>query len=205
MMRTLTWFIGQRGNPAPDWNGDGREGDNLYTNSVLALDPDTGEVKWYFQFTPHDVWDYDGNTGMFLLDVMRSGQSVKALAQPNRNGYMYVLNRGDGKFLHGSQYVEQLNWAKGLDENGRPLIDPKYVPMEGGNPELICPGNVGGQNGSYAAPIVRLPTSSLSRRSRVAEKWKRPGPFSLKVSRSGVGGLDKRRATSAQHTGTSRP
>lgn len=147
------------GNPAPDWNGDGREGDNLYSNSVLALDPETGEIKWYFQFTPHDVWDYDGNTGMFLVDVKRSGESVKALAQPNRNGFMYVMDRTDGKFLHGAQYVEQLNWAKGLDEKGRPLVDPKYVPMKGGNPELICPGNAGGQNGSYAAaysPLANL-------------------------------------------------
>ena len=139
------------GNPAPDWNGDNREGDNLYTNSVLALDPDTGELKWYFQFTPHDLWDYDGNTGMFLLDVQRGGETVKALAQPNRNGFLYVLDRQSGKFLHGASYVEQLNWAKGLDENGRPQVDPKYVPMKGGNPELICPGNVGGQNGSYSA------------------------------------------------------
>ncbi len=139
------------GNPAPDWNGDNREGDNLYTNSVLALDPDTGELKWYFQFTPHDIWDYDGNTGMFLLDVQRGGETVKALAQPNRNGFLYVLDRQSGKFLHGASYVEQLNWAKGLDESGRPQVDPKYVPMKGGNPELICPGNVGGQNGSYSA------------------------------------------------------
>ena len=147
------------GNPAPDWNGDGREGDNLYTNSVLALAPDTGDVRWYFQFTPHDIWDYDGNTGIFLLDVMRSGEPVKALAQPNRNGYLYVLDRQNGTFLHGAPYVEQLNWATGLDENGRPQVDPRYVPMEDGNPELICPGNVGGQNGSYAAaysPVSKL-------------------------------------------------
>ena len=147
------------GNPAPGWNGDGRAGDNLYTNSVLALDPDTGDVRWYFQFTPHDIWDYDGNTGIFLLDVMRSGEPVKAIAQPNRNGYLYVLDRQNGTFLHGAQYVEQLNWATGLDENGRPQVDPRYVPMEDGNPELICPGNVGGQNGSYAAaysPLSKL-------------------------------------------------
>lgn len=144
------------GNPSPDWNGDGRAGDNLYTNSVLALDPDTGEMKWYFQFTPHDVWDYDGNTGLFLLDVQRSGKTIKALAQPNRNGYLYVLDRMSGQYLHSAQYVEQLNWAKGLDENGRPIVDPKYVPMEGGNPEYICPGNVGGQNGSYTAAYSPL-------------------------------------------------
>src|SRR5262245_25944155 len=68
------------GNPSPDWNGESREGDNLYTNSVLALDPDTGDLKWHFQFTPHDIWDYDGNTGLFLVDVQRSGLKVQAVA-----------------------------------------------------------------------------------------------------------------------------
>lgn len=139
------------GNPSPDWNGDNREGDNLYTNSVLALDPDTGEMKWYFQFTPHDVWDYDATNGLFLLDVQRSGQTVKALAQPNRNGFLYVLDRTSGKYLHSGVYVDKLNWATGLDEAGRPKVDPKYLPQPGGNPEFICPGNVGGQNGSYTA------------------------------------------------------
>ena len=139
------------GNPSPDWNGDSRKGDNLYTNSVLALDPDNGNLKWYFQFTPHDVWDYDATNGLFLLDVERSGQKVKALAQPNRNGFLYVLDRTSGKYLHSGVYVEQLNWATGLDEAGRPKVDPKYLPQVGGNPEFICPGNVGGQNGSYSA------------------------------------------------------
>ncbi|MBI3796827.1 MAG: PQQ-dependent dehydrogenase, methanol/ethanol family [Deltaproteobacteria bacterium] len=139
------------GNASPDWNGDSREGDNLYTNSVLALDPDTGELKWHFQFTPHDVWDYDGNTGMFLVSVQRSGQEVKALAQPNRNGFLYVLDRTSGKYLHSAQYVDKLNWAKGLDENGKPKVDQQYVPMPGGNKEFICPGNVGGQNGAFTA------------------------------------------------------
>jgi alcohol dehydrogenase (cytochrome c) len=139
------------GNPSPDWNGDNREGDNLYTNSVLALDPDSGDLKWHFQFTPHDVWDYDATNGLFLLDVQRSGQTVKALAQPNRNGFLYVLDRASGKYLHSGVYVDKLNWATGLDETGRPKVDPKYLPLPGGNPEFICPGNVGGQNGSYTA------------------------------------------------------
>ena len=138
------------GNPSPDWNGDVRGGDNLYTDSVLALNPDTGEIKWHFQFTPHDIWDYDGNTDLFLIDVERNGKTVKALAQPNRNGYMYVLDRTSGEFLHGSQYVEKLNWAKGLDEKGRPIVNPEYVPTkEAGN--FICPGSVGGKNGSWTA------------------------------------------------------
>ena len=138
------------GNPAPDWNGDGREGDNLYTSSVLALDPETGQIKWHFQFTPHDIWDYDGNTGLLLVDVQRSGKTVKALAQPNRNGYLYVLDRATGEYLHGSQYVERLNWAKGLDETGRPIVNPEFVPTQDGG-KLICPGAPGGQNGSYTA------------------------------------------------------
>lgn len=139
------------GNPSPDWNGDSREGDNLYTNSMLALDPDTGDLKWHFQFTPHDVWDYDATNGLFLLDVQRNGQTVKAVAQPNRNGFLYIVDRTSGKYLHSAQYVDKLNWATGLDENGRPKVDPKYLPQPGGNPEFICPGNVGGQNGSYTA------------------------------------------------------
>ncbi|MGE0822866.1 MAG: PQQ-dependent dehydrogenase, methanol/ethanol family [Candidatus Binatia bacterium] len=138
------------GNAAPDWNGDVRAGDNLYTASVLALDPDTGEQKWHFQFTPHDVWDYDGNTDLFLVNVKRNDKEVKALAQPNRNGFLYVLDRTSGEFLHGAQYVDKLNWAKGLDEKGRPIVDPKFVPQEEGK-EWICPGAPGGKNGSYTA------------------------------------------------------
>lgn len=146
------------GNAAPDWNGDVRAGDNLYTASVLALNPDTGDIKWYFQFTPHDVWDYDGNTDLFLVNIERSGKTIKALAQPNRNGFLYVLDRSTGKYLHGAQYVDKLNWAKGLDENGRPIVDPKFIPQPEGK-EWICPGAPGGKNGSYTgaySPITKL-------------------------------------------------
>ncbi len=146
--KTLFWATG---NPSPDWNGDTREGDNLYTNSALALDAATGEMKWHFQYTPHDVWDYDATTGLFLLDVEKDGKKIKSLVQPNRNGFLYALDAATGKFLHGYKYVDQLNWAKGLDANGRPEVDQRYEPKAGGNPEYICPGNVGGQNGSYTA------------------------------------------------------
>lgn len=145
------------GNPSPDWNGDVRKGDNLYADSVLALDPETGEIKWYFQFTPHDIWDYDGNTDLFLVEVERSGQTVKALAQANRNGYLYVLDRTTGKYLHGAQYVDKLNWSTGLDENGRPIVNPEFVPTAEAK-EYICPGSAGGKNGSYTAaysPITK--------------------------------------------------
>ena len=151
----LYWGVG---NPGPDWNGDVRAGDNLYTSSILALDPDSGEIKWYFQTTPHDIWDYDGNTGMVLADVERSGQTVQAIMQPNRNGYLYALEREKGNYLHATQYVEQLNWAKGLDEKGRPIVDPKYVPTPEAK-EFICPGSAGGQNGFHTAaynPLNKL-------------------------------------------------
>ncbi len=137
------------GNPSPDWNGDSRVGDNLYTNSVLALDPATGAMKWYFQFTPHDVWDYDATNGIVVTDLNIGGKDQHVVVQANRNGYVYVLDAASGKFIQGSQYTERLNWSKGLDANGRAQRDPKYVPMAGGNPEFICPGNVGGNNGSY--------------------------------------------------------
>ena len=142
---TLFWTVG---NPSPDWNGDLRGGDNLYSDSVLALDPKTGKMKWHFQFTPHDVWDYDGNTQIFLIDTEIDGKKVKALAQPNRNGYFYVLDRTNGKFLRASQYIEQLNWAKGIDKNGRPIVNPDAMPQE--NPTMrVCPSNLGGMNGSW--------------------------------------------------------
>ena len=141
---TLFWATG---NPSPDWNGDLREGDNLYSDSVLAVDPATGQRKWYFQFTPHDVWDYDGNTEIFLVDAEINGQQVPVVAQANRNGYFYLLDRSSGRFIRASQYVEQLNWAT-IDENGRPVVDPTKVPAEE-NPERVCPGLAGGNNGAY--------------------------------------------------------
>ena len=151
----LYWGVG---NPGPDWNGDVREGDNLYSSSVLAIKPASGEIQWHFQYTPHDIWDYDGNTGFLLVDVKRSGKTVKAIVQPNRNGYLYVLDRGTGEYLHATKYVDQLNWSKGLDEKGRPIVDPRYVPTPEPT-EFICPGAAGGQNGSVTAaysPMTQL-------------------------------------------------
>ena len=141
---TLFWATG---NPSPDWNGDLREGDNLYSDSVLAVDPKTGKRKWHFQFTPHDVWDYDGNSELFLVDVERGGQKVPALAQANRNGYFYLLDRRDGKFLFAKQYADQVNWGK-VDDKGRIQVDPKMVPAdEGETAQRICPGLAGGKQG----------------------------------------------------------
>ncbi|TDJ38658.1 MAG: PQQ-dependent dehydrogenase, methanol/ethanol family [Gammaproteobacteria bacterium] len=141
---TLFWTTG---NPSPDWNGDDRLGDNLYSDSLLALDPKTGEQKWYFQFTPHDVWDYDGNSHIFLVDTTVDGTPRKLIAQANRNGFFYLIDRSDGSFVKGKPYLEQLNWAT-LDANGRPVVNPRAMPTDEPT-ERTCPSNLGGTNGAY--------------------------------------------------------
>ena len=139
------------GNPSPDWNGDLRAGDNLFSNSLLAVNPDTGERLWHFQFTPHDVWDYDGNTQLFLVDVERDGGTVPAIVQANRNGFFYILHRDTGAFIDAKVYVEELNWAT-LDENGRPVVDPRANPTE--DPTYrVCPSNLGGMNGAWTGAL----------------------------------------------------
>ena len=126
-------------NPAPDFEGSVRPGDDLYTDCVLALDPDTGKLKWYFQFTPHDLFDYDGVETPILIDAVYKGKARKLLVEANRNGYVYVLDRIDGKFLSAAPFVEKLNWAKGIDDHGRP-IRTEVKPTSNGSPGLpwIC-------------------------------------------------------------------
>ena len=145
-LNLLYWSTG---NPSPLFNGDARTGDNLYSDSVLALNPDTGELRWHFQYTPHDVWDYDATNGLIVIDIQHAGKTVRAVAQPNRNGYLYVLNAATGKFINGAQYVEKLNWAKGLDSNGRPRVDKSLYPVANTARGMVCPGSLGGNNGSF--------------------------------------------------------
>jgi len=140
------------GNPAPDWNGDARLGDNLFSDSVLALNPDTGEREWYFQFTPHDVWDYDGNTHLFQVDMEHDNETIKAIVQANRNGFFYAVNRENGEFIRATSYMEQLNWADSMEPNGRPVINPAAMPSE--EPTMrVCPGALGGMNGSVSGSV----------------------------------------------------
>jgi alcohol dehydrogenase (cytochrome c) len=128
------WGIG---NPGPDMNPAQRPGDNLYTNSVVALDADTGALKWHFQFTPHDAADWDATQVPVLVDAAWNGTPRKLLYFANRNGFFYVLDRVTGRFLLGKPFVKQ-NWAKALDENGRPILAtipegaPTYPGMQGG-------------------------------------------------------------------------
>jgi alcohol dehydrogenase (cytochrome c) len=131
------------GNPAPDWNGDSRAGDNLYSDSLLALDADTGTLKWHFQFTPHDTHDWDANQIPILVDEFIDGRPRKLVVTANRNGFYYVLDRITGKFLRGASYIKQ-TWAKGLDTDGRPLVLPNIDPTPEGT--LLYPSFWGGTN-----------------------------------------------------------
>jgi alcohol dehydrogenase (cytochrome c) len=131
------------GNAGPDYNGDKRQGDNLYSSAVVALDGDTGKLKWYYQFSPHDEFDYDAVQVPVLADITWQGQPRKTMLWANRNGFFYVLDRATGKFLLGKPFVE-VNWADGFDEIGRPKRVPGKVPTPEGT--VIFPGNQGGTN-----------------------------------------------------------
>jgi alcohol dehydrogenase (cytochrome c) len=152
-LNLLYWGVG---NPWPGYNGDFRKGDNLYSCSVIALDVDTGKLKWYFQFTPHDLHDWDATQIPVLLDAEFGGQPRKLILWPNRNGFFYVLDRTNGKFLLAKAFVKQ-TWAKGIDENGRPIEIPGHEPTLDGITH-IWPGVDGGANWmahSYS-PITKL-------------------------------------------------
>ena len=131
------------GNPGPDWNGDVRLGDNLYSDSALALDGDTGEIAWHFQFTPHDVHDYDSIQVPILADIEYHGSTRKVMMWANRNAFFYTIDRVTGEFLEGGAYASQ-TWAQGLDPNGRPIRVPGMAPTYEGI--LVSPPIVGATN-----------------------------------------------------------
>ena len=151
-LNTVYWGTS---NPAPDFDGAVRPGDDLYTDCVLALDPDNGKLKWYFQFTPHDLYDYDATETPVLIDANYRGTPRKLLVQANRNGFLYVLDRTDGKFLSAAPFVEKLNWASGIDAQGRP-VRTGVQPSPGGT--RTCPGFSGATNWFSPAynPATRL-------------------------------------------------
>jgi alcohol dehydrogenase (cytochrome c) len=139
-LNTLYWTTS---NPAPDFVGDPRPGDDLYTDCILALNPDTGELKWHFQFTPHDLYDYDATETPMLADFREDGETRHLLLQANRNGFFYVLDRADGKFLRASPFVEKLNWANNIDPSGRPVLAGRIPTAQG---TQVCPGIDGATN-----------------------------------------------------------
>ena len=149
-LNLIFWGIG---NPYPDYDYESRLGDNLYTDSAIALDADTGQLKWHFQFTPNDRGDYDSIQVPVLADINWQGARRKAILWANRNGFFYVLDRATGKFLRGAPFVKE-TWASGLDENGRPIRSPEAEGTLAG--KQIYPGIQGGTN--WYSPSYSLRT-----------------------------------------------
>ena len=140
---TDTVFWGT-GNPYPAMNGDDRKGDNLYTDSVIALEAKTGRLKWHYQFTPHDLFDWDGGQTPLLIDRVWRGRARKLLLQANRNGFFYVLDRTNGELLLAEKFVDKVTWATGIGKDGRPILVPGQEPTQDGN--KVCPNVLGATN-----------------------------------------------------------
>lgn len=141
---TVFWMTG---NPGPDYDGSPRLGDNLYSCSVLAIDADSGKLKWWFQFTPHDTHDWDATETPVLIDGVVRGQKRKLLITAQRNAFYYVLDRITGEFVTGQAFAKQ-TWARGLDDKGRPIVIPNTDPTPEGN--YVCPDAAGAAN--WGAP-----------------------------------------------------
>ena len=138
---TLFW---PTGNPGPDYNGDERGGDNLYSDCILALDPASGKLKWYYQFTPHDLWDWDATETPMVINANWEGQRRKLLVQANRNGFFYVFDRTNGKLLLAKQFIKNLTWATGIGPDGKPIKTPNQEPTAEGT--HVCPSQDGATN-----------------------------------------------------------
>lgn len=150
----LLWGVG---NPGPDWDNEYRPGDNLYTNSVVALDADTGEIDWHFQYTPNDPYDYDGVNENVLVDTVIKGKKRKVMLHADRNGFAYAIDKKTGEFVWGKPFVDRLTWTPSLDaKTGVPLsYDPnadvqhyagKTAASRTNKEGVSCPGNMGGKN-----------------------------------------------------------
>jgi alcohol dehydrogenase (cytochrome c) len=144
-LNLVYWGVG---NPSSDFYGDERAGDNLYTNSIVALDADTGKLKWYFQEVPHDLYDFDSAYECVLVDLERNGRRQKLLLHANKGGYSWVLDRTNGTFIGAYPHVDVITWMKGVDANGRP-VDRQPVPPD--RETLVCPGAIGGRNWNHSA------------------------------------------------------
>jgi len=150
-----TWFTGSydpeldivywpTGNPSKEYNGDHRKGDNLYSDSILALDRKTGRLKWYYQFTPHDLWDWDATETSVLVDAAWNGQPRQLMLHANRNGFFYVFDRRDGTLLLAKPFVKNLTWASGIGADGRPIRLANQEPSPEGT--KVCPSQDGATN-----------------------------------------------------------
>ena len=150
-----TWFTGSydagldtvywpTGNPSKEYNGDHRKGDNLYSDCILALDRKTGRLKWHYQFTPHDLWDWDATETSVLVDAAWEGRPRALMLHANRNGFFYVFDRRDGTLLLAKPFVRNLTWASGIGSDGRPIRLPNQEPTPEGT--KVCPSQDGATN-----------------------------------------------------------
>jgi PQQ-dependent dehydrogenase (methanol/ethanol family) len=191
----LDLFYYGTGNPG-SWNPDQRPGDNKYSMTIFARDPDTGEAKWAYQKTPHDAWDYDGINENVLVDLTFNGQMRKALVNFDRNGFAYVLDRATGELLRAEPFVF-VNWAKGIDlESGRPIENPEKRTSATQNTKDICPSAMGGKNQqpvsfSPRTGLFYVPSNNLCMDYEGVEvKYQQGQPYvgAIVVSRAGPGG-----------------
>ena len=141
----LYWGVG---NPAADFYGEDREGDNLYTESTIALNPDNGKLVWHYQQIPHDVWDFDSAYEIVLLDLVLDGKRRKLIVTPHKSGYVWVLDRVDGEFINAWSLVDNTNWIEGIDKNG--ALIGRNEPVVG-ETKMLCPGITGGRSWNHAA------------------------------------------------------
>ncbi|MEP6915654.1 MAG: PQQ-binding-like beta-propeller repeat protein [Acidobacteriota bacterium] len=138
---TIYWPVG---NPSKEYDGQDRGGDNLYSDSILALDRSTGKLKWHYQFTPHDLWDWDATEPYVLVDRAWQGQPRQLMLHANRNGFFYIFDRRDGTLLLAKPFVRNLTWASGIGTDGRPIKLPNQEPTPAGT--KVCPSQDGATN-----------------------------------------------------------
>ena len=179
-LNLLYWGVG---NPGPDMNGDVRQGDNLFTCSAIALDAETGKLKWYYQFTPGDTHDWDANEALVLADRDIDGKHRKLIMQADRNGMFYVLDRTDGKFLFARPYVRQ-TWNRGFQADGRPILEPGWQASPQG--AVVFPTGVGGSN--WQNPSYDPDRSWLYVVARDRSQGYRSAPVVFEEGRQYIGG-----------------
>jgi lanthanide-dependent methanol dehydrogenase len=191
----LNLFYYGTGNPG-SWNPDQRPGDNKYSMTIFARNPDTGKAAWAYQKTPHDRWDYDGINENVLVDLNMNGQMRKTLVNFDRNGFSYVLDRTNGELLLAQPFVH-VNWAKGIDmKTGKPIEDPEKQTSATKNTKDICPSAMGGKNQQPVAYSPRtgffyVPTNNLCMDYEgVQVKYQAGQPYvgAIVVSKPGPGG-----------------
>jgi alcohol dehydrogenase (cytochrome c) len=194
----VAWFTGvydaetdtvfwQTGNPGKDYDGDDRIGDDLYSDCILALDAKTGKLKWHYQTTPHDLWDWDTTETPLVIDANWQGQPRKLLVQGNRNGFFYVFDRTDGKLLLGKQFIKELTWATGIGPDGKPIKVAGQEPSEKGT--RVCPSQDGATN--WYSPSYNPATGLfyMQTNEKCSVYLKRPDEFAF--GRAFLGGAQR--------------